>query len=114
MESGATDPSGAPTPPPLVRTSSLAGNEWLVSSKCANKVLWGQFEFLKNRRVISPSACHVPIAALIATLTWQVTAENQKINGQILKDVGRTLPHDSFLSTEEGREVSPLTQRRVP
>jgi len=30
---------------------STDGSQWLQKSNCANKILWGQYEFLKHRKV---------------------------------------------------------------
>ena len=49
----AVDNDGAPeqltSAEPRVTTN--VGRHWLKISNCANKILWGQYEFLKNRKV---------------------------------------------------------------
>ena len=41
----------------IQRLSTAEGERWLKGSKCINKRLWGQFEFLANRRVIISALC---------------------------------------------------------
>ena len=34
-----------------VTTTTPAGKSWIKTSNCATKILWGQYEFLVNRKV---------------------------------------------------------------
>ena len=35
----------------VTRQTTVAGKSWLKHSNCATKILWGQYEFLTNRKV---------------------------------------------------------------